>query len=92
MKGNEEADEEAKKVARGMGSPTDKLPKTLQLEGGLKRSAAALKRKYGEHAELLGYTDWGYYEADGKEVSQEEFEAWLDGLLGEKVVWHKVSE
>lgn len=42
--------------------------------------------------ELLGYTDWGYYEADGKEVSQEEFEAWLDGLLGEKVVWHDVSK
>ena len=42
--------------------------------------------------ELLGYTDWGYYEADGKEVSQKEFEEWLDGLLGEKVVWHEVSE
>lgn len=42
--------------------------------------------------ELLGYTDMGYYEADGKEVSQEEFETWLDGTLSEKVIWHDTWE
>lgn len=42
--------------------------------------------------ELLGYTDMGYCETDGKEVSQEEFETWLDSTLSEKVIWHDTWE
>lgn len=41
--------------------------------------------------EILGRTDMGYYEAEGKEVSQEEFEAWLDDTLAEEVVWYEIT-
>lgn len=38
--------------------------------------------------ETLAITDWGYYSVDGKEASEEEFNAWADEMLVGEPCWH----